>query len=147
MNNVTLIGRICNDIEMKTTTNGVEVISFCLAVDRKFKNANGEKQTDFINIVAWRKTAEFIYKYFSKGQQIAITGNIQTRNYEDKQGNKRTAFEVVADNVYFCGSKSDKPNINVEVEKNISNGYNAKIYTGNEQANVRLLDGDEELPF
>ena len=147
MNNVTLIGRICNDIEMKTTTNGVEVISFCLAVDRKFKNANGEKQTDFINIVAWRKTAEFIYKYFSKGQQIAITGNIQTRNYEDKQGNKRTAFEVIADNVYFCGSKSDKPNINVEVEENTSNGYNAKIYTGNEQSNVRLLDGDEELPF
>lgn len=147
MNNVTLIGRICNDIEMKTTTNGVEVISFCLAVDRKFKNANGEKQTDFINIVAWRKTAEFIYKYFSKGQQIAITGNIQTRNYEDKQGNKRTAFEVIADNVYFCGSKSDKPNINVEVEENTSSGYNAKIYTGNEQANVRLLDGDEELPF
>ena len=147
MNNVTLIGRICNDIEMKTTTNGVEVISFCLAVDRKFKNANGEKQTDFINIVAWRKTAEFIYKYFSKGQQIAITGNIQTRNYEDKQGNKRTAFEVIADTVYFCGSKSDKPNINVEVEENTSNGYNAKIYTGNEQSNVRLLDGDEELPF
>lgn len=147
MNNVTLIGRICNDIEMKTTTNGVEVINFCLAVNRKFKNANGEKQTDFINIVAWRKTAEFIYKYFSKGQQIAITGNIQTRNYEDKQGNKRTAFEVIADNVYFCGSKSDKPNINVKVEENTSSGYNAKIYTGNEQANVRLLDGDEELPF
>ena len=140
MNNVTLIGRICNDIEMKTTTNGVEVISFGLAVDRKFKNVNGEKQTDFINIVAWRKTAEFIYKYFSKGQQIAITGNIQTRNYEDKQGNKRTAFEVIADNVYFCGSKAENTN-GQETQNNQK--YNVSVDTDD----VHFLDDDEELPF
>ena len=140
MNSVNLIGRICTDLELKTTNNGTSVISFCLAVDRKFKNAAGEKETDFINIVAWRKTAEFIYKYFSKGQQIAITGNIQTRNYEDKQGNKRTAFEVIADNVYFCGSKAENTN-GQETQNNQK--YNVSVDTDD----VHFLDDDEELPF
>ncbi len=143
MNSVNLIGRICNDIEMKTTTNGVEVISFCLAVDRKFKNANGEKQTDFINIVAWRKTAEFIYTYFRKGQQIALSGSIQTRNYEDKQGNKRTAFEVVADSVYFCGSKAENTNGTNGQETQNNQKYNVSVDTDD----VHFLDDDEELPF
>ena len=119
INNVTLMGRICQDLEPKTTNSGITVCTFTVAVDRYSKGE--EKQADFINIVTWRKTAEFVCQKFKKGQMIALTGSIQTRNYEDKNGNKRTAFEVVANNVSFCGDKKgdstpatdDKPNIDV----------------------------------
>lgn len=108
MINVTvLMGRMVADPELKTTPNGNSVCSFRIAVERRFPGSNGERQTDFINIVAWRSTAEFICRYFTKGQMIAVHGHIQTRPYEDKQGNKRTAVEVVADNVSFCGSKRE----------------------------------------
>lgn len=107
INNVTLMGRLTADPVLKTTNSGLEVCSFCVAVERSYKADNGEKQTDFINITAWRQTAAFVCKYFQKGQMIALTGSIQTRSYEDKNGNKRTAVEVVANNVSFCGSKSD----------------------------------------
>lgn len=107
INNVTLMGRLTAAPELKTTNSGLEVCSFCIAVDRSYQNKDGEKQTDFINITAWRQTAAFICKYFNKGQMIALTGSIQTRSYEDKNGSKRTAVEVLANNVSFCGSKSD----------------------------------------
>lgn len=97
------MGRCTADPEMRTTANGVSVATFTLAVNRRFRNAQGEYEADFINCVAWRNTAEFIAKYFSKGKQIAVVGSIQTRKYEDKQGNKRTATEVVVDEAHFCG--------------------------------------------
>ncbi len=105
-NLVVLTGRLTADPELKTTPSGVSVTSFSIAVNRNYK-AGEEQQTDFINIVAWRQRAEFICKYFSKGSMIGIEGSIQTRRYQDKNGNNRTAFEVVANNVQFVESKRD----------------------------------------
>lgn len=103
-NLVVLTGRLTANPELKTTPNGVSVCSFSIAVDRRHRQGE-ERQTDFINIVAWRQTAEFVSKYFSKGNMIGIEGAIQTRRYTDKDGNNRTAFEVVANNVQFIESK------------------------------------------
>lgn len=105
LNHVALMGRLTADPEMGTTPNGTSRCSFKLAVDRNYVANGGERQTDFIYIVAWRNTAEFICKYFEKGQLVALEGSIQTRQYKDKQGNNRTAFEVIAQNVYFAESK------------------------------------------
>lgn len=104
INITVLTGRLTSDVELKTTQNGVSVCSFSIAVDRKYKQGE-DRQADFINIVAWRGTAEFVSKYFSKGSAIGIEGSIQTRNYTDKNGNNRTAFEIVANNVHFIDSK------------------------------------------
>lgn len=106
-NLVVLTGRICNDVELKYTQSNIPVCSFTLAVDRR--GGKGEdKHTDFINIVAWRTTAEFISKYFAKGSAIGIEGSIQTRKYKDKDGANRTAFEVIANNVQFMESKKNE---------------------------------------
>lgn len=105
LNRVILMGRLTADPKWKETPNGVSVTAFTVAVDRNYSGKNRERQTDFINIVAWRNTAEFICRSFTKGQMIALEGSIQTRNYEDKNGNKRTAVEVVVSNVSFCGDK------------------------------------------
>lgn len=104
LNSVCLIGRLTADPELKRTPSGTSVCSFCIAVDRDFKGRDGERQADFINISAWRATAEFIEKYFVKGQSISVHGSIQTRRYRDKNGNNRTIYEVVADSVYFAGN-------------------------------------------
>jgi len=120
MNLAILMGRTTKDIELKTTANGTSVTSFTLAVDKRVKKGE-DKQADFINIVAWQKTAEFAANYIKKGQLIAIEGSIQTRKYQDKEGNNRTAFEVVANQIHFAESKKDgsytpaaKPNIAVD---------------------------------
>lgn len=106
-NLVVLTGRLTADPELKTTTNGTSVCSFCIAVDRRY-NSGEEKQTDFINIVSWRGTAEFVSKHFKKGDLIGIEGSIQTRKYTDKNGENRTAFEVIANNVQFVGGKKQE---------------------------------------
>ena len=110
LNVVVLTGRLTADPELKSTSNGTSVCSFKIAVDRRYKQGE-ERQADFINIVAWRSSAEFVSKYFKKGSMIAIEGSIQTRKYQDKDGNNRTAFEVLANNVQFAdfGKKEDKP--------------------------------------
>lgn len=132
INKTILIGRLTAHPELKKTQSGTSVCSFCIAVQRNFKDGNGEYQSDFINIVAWRNTAEFVSKFFEKGQLIGIVGSIQTRNYEDKNGNKRTAVEVVAEEASFVESKkensqsSEKPNLDVEFEE---------------------IGDDEDLPF
>ncbi len=105
-NLVVLTGRLTADPELKTTSNGLSVTTFSIAVDRRYRSGE-ERQTDFINIVAWRQSAEFITKYFKKGNLIGIEGSIQTRRYQDKNGNNRTAFEVVVNNVQFVESKRD----------------------------------------
>lgn len=102
MNSINLIGRITNDLELKQTNNGLPVVTFSLAVDRP----HAKDTTDFINIVAWRKTAEFCAKYFRKGQKIGVTGVLTSRRYEAQDGTKRTVFEVVADGAYFCEKAS-----------------------------------------
>ena len=101
MNNVSLLGRVVRDIELKYTGNGTAVANFTIAVDRRFKNADGEYDTDFIDIVVWRQSAEFVSEYFKKGSPIAVEGSIQTRNYENNEGRKVYVTEVVADNVGF----------------------------------------------
>jgi single-strand DNA-binding protein len=106
-NRAILIGRITAEPELKQTANGISVCSFSLAVDRRFASKGTERQTDFINIVAWRQQAEFVSRYFHKGSAMGVEGTIQTRNYESKQGEKRTAVEVVADQIFFVGSKAD----------------------------------------
>ena len=106
LNKAILVGRLTADPELKTTPNGVSVTSFSIACDRPYSK-DGERQADFINIVAWRGTAEFIAKYFHKGSAIAIDGSIQTRRYTDKDGNSRTAFEVLASSVSFVERKSE----------------------------------------
>jgi single-strand DNA-binding protein len=106
LNSVIIMGRLTADPELRTTANGLSVTSFTVAVDRNYKSGD-ERQTDFINCVAWRQTADFVTRFFKKGQMIAVQGSLQVRNYEDKNGNKRTAYDVVADNVSFCGSKSE----------------------------------------
>lgn len=107
MNKVILMGRLTKDVEVRyTQTNNIMVASFSLAVNRRFAK-EGEQQADFINIVAWNKTAEFVSKYFKKGQQVAVVGRIQTRNYEDDKGIKHYITEVIAEEVYFADSKKE----------------------------------------
>ena len=106
LNVVALMGRLVADPELRHTPNGVATCTFRIAVDRSFVRAGEERKADFIDIVVWRQTAEFVCKYFHKGKLIAVDGSIQTRTYEDKTGNKRYAFEVVANNVHFTGEKS-----------------------------------------
>ena len=127
-----IIGRMTKSVELKTTQNGTSTCSFTVAVDRAFKNANGEKVTDFINCVAWRGQAEFISKYFTKGSVIGVQGNIQTRSYTDKEGNKRTVTEILVDRAFFVGGK----------EKNTSSIEDAS------ESEFEAADGEsEDLPF
>ena len=106
LNHIVIMGRLTRDPELRSTASGISVASFTVAVDRDFANKeSGEKQTDFINCVAWRSTGEFVNKYFSKGSMIVVSGRLQIRDYTDRDGNKRTAAEIVADNVYFGESK------------------------------------------
>ena len=108
LNHIVLMGRLTRDPELRRTSSGVAVASFTLAVDRDFgSRESGEKDTDFIDIVAWRNTAEFVSKYFAKGRMAVVSGRLQIRNWNDKDGNKRRSAEVVADNVYFGDSKRE----------------------------------------
>lgn len=139
LNKVILTGRLTATPELKTTTSGVSVTSFSIAVQRQFKSADGSYQTDFINIVAWRNTAEFVTRYFEKGQLIAIVGSIQTRQYEDKTGAKRTAFEVVADEAQFVESKKDSA-------ARPADEFKAPPVTGGNTMEFEEVS-DDELPF
>ena len=108
LNRIVIMGRLVRDPELRTTQSGVSVTSFTLAVDRDFKNRDsGEKNTDFIDVVAWRQTAEFVCKYFGKGRMAVAEGRLQIRDWKDRDGNNRRSAEVVADNVYFGDSKRD----------------------------------------
>lgn len=108
LNHIVLMGRLTRDPELKRTASGTAVASFSIAVDRDFPNKEtGEKETDFIDIVAWRSTAEFAEKYFSKGRAVVVSGRLQIRGWTDNEGNKRRTAEVVADNLYFADSKRD----------------------------------------
>lgn len=107
LNHIVLMGRLTRDPELRRTPSGVAVATFTLAVDRDFTSQSGERETDFIDIVAWRSTAEFVGKYFAKGRMAVVSGRLQLRNWTDKEGNKRRSAEVIADNVYFGDSKRD----------------------------------------
>ena len=123
LNHITIMGRLTRDPELRRTGSGTAVASFSVAVDRDFgKNENGEKETDFIDCVAWRNTAEYISKYASKGRMVVVSGRLQIRGWTDKDGNKRRSAEVVADNVYFADSKRDSDG---------GNAYGGNTYGGN----------------
>ena len=143
LNTAILMGRLTADPELKTTQNGVSVTSFCVAVDRRFQRQGEEKQTDFINVVAWRQTADFVSRYFHKGSMIAVQGSIQTRNYEDKNGNKRTAVEIVADNVSFCGSKAESEAAAPKVQDTQRPSVNVSA----DDFTPLPIDDDDGLPF
>ena len=142
LNNVILMGRLVATPELRTTPSGVSVCSFTVAVDRRFQSSQASQTADFINCIAWRQTAEFVTRYFSKGSMIAVQGAIQTGSYE-KDGIKRSTFEIVADNVSFCGSKSESstggaPRMNDTAATSFSNG------SINDFAAVA---DDDDLPF
>jgi len=144
MNVAILMGRLTADPELRHTTSGIAVTSFSIAVDR-YTKAGEEKKVDFINIVAWRHTAEFVANYFRKGQLVAIEGSIQARKYQDKEGNNRTAFEVVANNVHFAEAKRD----------NGGSGYTPATQQPASPTSFANTDGsefaelsvDDDLPF
>jgi single-strand DNA-binding protein len=153
MNQVVLMGRLTRDPELRHTQTGTPVSSFSLAVDRGFGSKDGgERQTDFIDIVAWRNTAEFVSKYFVKGQMAAVTGRLQIRDWTDKDGNKRRSAEVIADNVYFTDSKKSREGdagggFNYSQQKNdfsSGGGYQTPV-SGSDFS--ELEDDDGDLPF
>lgn len=132
------MGRLTEAPELKTTNSGAAVTSFSIAVERNYAPKGQERETDFIRITAWRQTAEFVCKYFTKGSMIALQGELQTRKYEDKHGNKRTAVEVVADNVSFCCSKAESgaTALTAPAEKPLDTG-----------TDFVPIDINDELPF
>ena len=126
LNHITIMGRLTRDPELRRTGSGIAVASFTLAVDRDFGGRDGgERETDFIDCVAWRQTGEFVSKYFTKGRMAVVSGRLQIRNWTDKDGNKRRSAEVVADNVYFGESK----------RTNEGNAYGGNTYGGNGYGN------------
>lgn len=155
MNKALLLGRIVRDPELRHTQNGTAVVSFTLAVDRRFKNASGERAADFIPCVAWRSTADFVSKYFGQGVRMAVVGSIQPRSWEDDNGNKRYTTEVIVDEVYFADSKkSDGNGGNYEyataqaTEYNGPKSYQAPAQTQQADAWTQQPIGDDTgLPF
>ena len=151
LNSVIIMGRLTADPELRTTTNGLSVTSFTVAVDRNYKSGD-ERQTDFISVVAWRGTADFVTRFFKKGQMIAVQGSLQVSNYEDKNGNKRTNYDVVADNVSFCGSKSESGNFGARQESAPAVSYQSAdagsfSVLPDDNQGFPFADDDEGLPF
>ena len=138
LNSVCLMGRLTADPELKSTQSGVSVCSFRIAVDRTYTPKGQEKQTDFINIVTWRSTAEFVSRYFRKCQLVAVQGSIQTSQYTDRDGNKRTTFDVVADNVFFAEKKAESG------ETKQGAGYD---HSPDIQGDFEEIISPDELPF
>lgn len=147
LNVVVLTGRLTADPEIRHTQSDLAVTSFTIAVNRRFVRAGEERQTDFIDIVAWRNNAEFVCKYFKKGQLIAVEGSIQTRTYEDKEGNKRKAFEVVANNVQFAESKKEGSSDFSQSSSAPKTDNNTNSYSSGSDSDFQAVDSDDDLPF
>ena len=161
LNQVALMGRLTADPELRHTPNDVAVTTFTIAVNRSYVKQGAERQADFIDIVAWRNTAEFICRYFKKGQMMAVTGSIQTRTYTDKEGKNRKAFEIVADNVYFTESKASGSGNNSGYSNNSysNSGYSAggtaayepaaekTAYSAGSADDFTVIANDDDLPF
>lgn len=151
MNKVLLIGNLTRDPEMRSTQSGVAVCNFSIAVNRRFKNANGEQETDFLNVIAWRQLAELCGKYLAKGRKVAVTGSIQTRQYEAKDGSKRTAWDIVADEVEFLSPQNQQSSTQsapgaytTAASKGSGTAYAPQPH--NDFGGYTQVD-DEELPF
>ena len=149
-NKVILGGRLTADPELKTTPSGVSVTSFTVAVNRRFGGKNGEDtQADFINVTAWRQTAEFITRYFRKASSICVVGTIQTRSWTDNQGQKRYTTEVVADEAYFVDAKSESPVSGGSQGAYVPDNYGTPAFSSQQASAPKFeeLSDDEELPF
>ena len=140
LNKIILMGRLTRDPELRRTQSGTAVASFTLAVDRDYKPQDGERETDFIDIVAWRGTGEFVSKYFTKGRMAVVEGRLQVRDWKDKDGNKRRSTEVIADNVYFADSKRSESNDNQKENFNALSGRLNDDF-------VPISEEDGEIPF
>lgn len=139
LNHITIMGRLTRDPEMRRTGSGVPVTSFTIACDRDFSGKGSEKETDFIDVTAWRNTAEFVNSYFNKGRMAVVSGRLQIRKWTDKNGTERRSAEVVAENVYFADAKKDS----AETKANTFGG--GELYSAN---NFDMLeDADIQLPF
>ena len=150
LNHIIIMGRLTRDPELRRTGSGVAVTSFTLAVDRDFgKTENGEKETDFIDCVAWRQTGEFVSKYFTKGRMAVVSGRLQIRPWTDKDGNKRRTAEIVADNVYFGDSKRENEGGNASYGAPAPSfgGYSAPAASAPASDFAMLADDDAQLPF
>ena len=143
LNKIIIMGRLTRDPELRRTASSTAVAGFTLAVDRDFKSQNGEKSTDFIDVVAWRNTAEFVAKYFTKGRMAVVEGRLQIRDWKDKDGNNRRSAEVVAENVYFGDSKRDGAPAGDYAAP--MGGYAAPVSTTYSFSEIEDEDGD--LPF
>jgi single-strand DNA-binding protein len=151
------MGRLTSDPELRHTSNDIPVTGFTLAVDRSYVPPGGEKVTDFIDIVAWRKTAEFVCKYFSKGQLVVVQGSIQVRSYQDKEGNKRKVFEIVASNVYFAEPKRDNYDSNFSLPSedsqsaplahSVASKAESPYASGNTDDFKEISVDNDDLPF
>lgn len=151
LNVVAIMGRLVADPELRTTQAGHSVCSFRIACDRSYVQQGQERQADFIDIVAWRQQADFVSKYFRKGSMIAIDGSLQTRQYQDKQGNNRTAVEVVANNISFAGAKrQDSQSVPSYEQQTASHVEQAKAQTGFAQGSAddfAVISDNDDLPF
>ena len=147
LNHITIMGRLTRDPELRRTGSGIAVASFTVAVDRDFSPKDGgEKETDFIDCVAWRQTGEFVSKYFTKGRMAVVSGRLQIRSWTDKDGNKRRTAEIVADNVYFGDSKRDGDGGSAYSAPANFGGYNAPSQSS--ASDFAMLDDDDaQLPF
>lgn len=143
MNKVILVGNLTRDPELITTANGISVCKFGLAVQRRFTNQNGEREADFINIVAWRQNADFCYKYFKKGNKVALVGSLQTRSYDAQDGTKRTATDVVVDEIEFASSKGPSNSDEFSTEETAGSKSSGK----NDVVNKFEPIDDDNLPF
>ena len=151
LNHIVIMGRLTRDPELRRTGSGIAVTSFTVAVDRDFGNKeSGERETDFIDCVAWRQTGEFVSKYFAKGRMAVVSGRLQIRNWTDKEGNKRRTAEVIADNVYFGDSKRDGDSANTFAAAPAApafGGYTAPAASAPASDFAMLSDDDAQLPF
>ncbi len=144
LNRIVIMGRLTRDPELRRTQSGTAVTSVRIAVDRDFKGQDGSKQADFFDVVAWRNTAEFVSKYFAKGRMAIVEGRLQSRDWQDKDGNKRTSIEIVADNFYFGDSKRDGSGGDYAAP---SYGSPAESYTAPGDGGFAEIEEDGELPF
>ena len=147
LNRIILMGRLTRDPELRRTGSGTAVTSFSLAVDRDFKSQSGEKETDFIDIVAWRSTAEFVSKYFTKGSMAVVSGRLQIRDWTDREGGKRRSAEIVVDNMYFGESRRRDGDTGSTSHSTYSYDAGKSSSPAPTSAFSELDDGDEELPF
>lgn len=151
LNVVAIVGRLVADPELRTTTQGNSVCSFRIACDRSYVQQGQERQADFIDVIAWRRQADFVSKYFQRGSLIAVEGSLQTRNYKDKQGNNRTAVEVVANNISFAGAKrQDAQSAPSYEQQAISHVQQAKAQSGFAQGSAddfAVISDNDDLPF